>query len=108
MHASIVRAPAFGRVLLAYAVAAVPAVVAMAGLVTVIEMSYRVSTQPELGTRMRIAGIAIDAASPASWIGAVIVAAAGFAAFRATWRAVAAAWTVAEEQCRAANAAPLS
>ena len=105
MHASIVRTPAFGRVLLAYLAAAVPAAVTIGGLVTLIEMSYRVSTQPELGSRMRIAGLAIDAASPAPWFGAVVVAAAGFTAFRATWRVVAAAWTLAEEQGRAANAA---
>lgn len=104
MHAPVVRTPAFARVLLAYAVAAAPAGVSMVGLVTLIEMSYRVSTQPELGTKLRIAGIAVDAASPASWIGAVVVAAAGFVAFRTTWRIVAAAWTLAEEQSRAAQA----
>ena len=107
MHAPLVRTPAFARVLLAYALAAVPASVAMAGLVTVIEMSYRLSTQPELGTKMRIAGIAVDAASPASWIGAVAVATAGFIAFHATWRIIAAAWALAEEQGRAAKATPL-
>jgi hypothetical protein len=46
-------------------------------------------------------GIAVDAASSASWVGAVFVATAGFVAFRATWRVVAAAWTLAEEQSRA-------
>jgi len=108
MHAPLVRTPAIARVLLAYAVAALPAGVALLGLVTLIEMSYRVSTQPELGTRMRVAGIAVDAASPASWIGAVVVATVGFVAFRATWRIVAAAWTLAEQQSRAAKATPLS
>ena len=101
MHAPVVRTPAFARVLLAYVVAAAPAGVTMGGLVALIEMSYRVSTQPELGTKMRIAGIAVDAASSASWVGAVFVATAGFVAFRATWRVVAAAWTLAEEQSRA-------
>ena len=101
MHAPVVRTPAFARVLLAYVVAAAPAGVTTGGLVALIEMSYRVSTQPELGTKMRIAGIAVDAASSASWVGAVFVATAGFVAFRATWRVVAAAWTLAEEQSRA-------
>jgi branched-chain amino acid transport system permease protein len=104
IHAPVVRTPAFTRVLLAYAVAAAPAGVMMVGLVILIELSYRVSTQPELGTKLRIAGIAVDAASPASWIGAVVAATAGFVAFRATWRVVAAAWTLAEEQSRAAQA----
>ncbi|HLX30494.1 MAG TPA: branched-chain amino acid ABC transporter permease [Casimicrobiaceae bacterium] len=106
MHAPLARTPAFGRVLLAYAVAAAPAAVTVVGLVTVIEMSYRVSTQPELGTKMRIAGVAVDAASPVSWIAGVIVAAAGFAAFRRTRRIVASAWTLAEQQRPAARATP--
>jgi len=78
----------------------------MVGVITVVEMSYRVSTQPELGTKMRVAGVAIDAASPASWVGAAVVAGAGFIAFRATWRVVAAAWTLAEKQGRAARTTP--
>ena len=105
MHAHVVRTPAFARLLLAYVVAAAPAGVTTIGLVALIEMSYRVSTQPELGTKMRIAGIAVDAASPAPWVGAVVVATAGFVAFRATWRVVAAAWTLAEERSRAAKGA---
>jgi len=108
MHAPVVRTPAFGRLLLAYAIAAVPASVTMAGVVTVIELSYRVSTQPELGTKMRIGGVAIDAASPASWVGAAVIAVVGFIAFRATWRVVGAAWTLAEQQSRAPQATPLS
>jgi len=106
MHAPIARTPGFARVLLAYAIAAVPAGAMMVGVITVVEMSYRVSTQPELGTKMRVAGVAIDAASPASWVGAAVVAGAGFIAFRATWRVVAAAWTLAEKQGRAARTTP--
>jgi len=108
MHAPIVPAPAFARVLRAYALAALPAAATLLGSATVIEMSYRVSTQPELGTNMRIAGIAVDAGSPISWIGAAVIATLGFVAFRATWPIVAAAWTVAEEQSRAAKATPPS
>jgi branched-chain amino acid transport system permease protein len=108
MHAPIVRTRAFGRVLLAYAVAVAAVGVTMIGLVTMIEMSYRVSTQPELGTKMRIAGVGIDAASASSWAGAVVVAIVGFVAFRSTWPVVAAAWTLAEQQGGAAKATPAS
>ena len=108
MHAPLVRTRAFGRVLIAYAVAAVPAGVMFVGLMTIVEMSYRVSTQPELGTRMRIAGIAIDAASPASWIAAAAVVVVGFVAFRATWPIVATAWKLAGKQDAPARAARAS
>ncbi len=58
MHGAIFRTKALGSVLAAYAIALVPALVMGAGAVLLIEMSFRVSTQPELGTRMRLLGIA--------------------------------------------------
>jgi branched-chain amino acid transport system permease protein len=92
MHSTIVRTKAFARLLLAYAIALVPAAVMATGAVLLIEMSYRVSTQPELGTKMRILGIAVDGASAWPWIGAVATIALGFVAFRRTWAIVATAW----------------
>ena len=58
MHGAILRTRALGSVLAAYAIALPPALVMGAGAVLLIEMSFRVSTQPELGTRMRLLGIA--------------------------------------------------
>ena len=47
-----------------------------------IEMSYRLSTQPELGTTHAIAGgSALDAPSPAPWLVAAIVAVLAFGVF---------------------------
>ena len=92
MHAPIVRTRAFGSVLRAYAIAIVPAIVMAIGIVLLVEMSYRMSTQPELGTQMRLIGIALDAATPWPWIAAAAIAIAGFATFRVTWPLVAAAW----------------
>ena len=92
MHAPIVRsrraAPVFG----AYAIAAVPAIVTALGVILLVEMSYRVATQPELGSRMRLLGIAVDAATPWPWLASIALAAGGFALFRATWPIVARAW----------------
>jgi branched-chain amino acid transport system permease protein len=98
MHAPIARTRAFRRVLLAYVVAAVPASLMTLGAVIAIEMSYRVATQPELGTRMRIAGIAVDAAAPWSWIAAALLAVGGFALFAKTWPLVASAWARAHDE----------
>lgn len=92
MHRPIVRTRAFGSVLAAYARAAVPLAIAAAGAVLGIEMSYRLATQPELGTRMRLLWLPVDAASPWPWIGAVAAVAGGFLLFRATWPVVAASW----------------
>jgi hypothetical protein len=105
MLGPIVRTKAFWQVLGAYAIALVPAAVMTMGAVLLIEMSYRVATQPELGTRMRIAGVAVDAAAAWSWITAVTLLAGGFYVFRRTWPAVTAAWNRATEEARAAGAA---
>jgi len=102
MHGPIVRTKAFWGVLRAYALALAPATVMVAGAVLLIEMSYRVSTQPELGTRMRFAWIAVDAGSAWPWITGTVLIAAGFVGFRMTWPIVAAAWNRASEESNAA------
>jgi branched-chain amino acid transport system permease protein len=108
MHATVVRTKAFPRLLGAYAIAALPAAWMTLGAVVAIEMSYRVATQPELGTRMRIFGIAVNAASPWSWIGALVSIAVGFVAFRRTWPIVSAAWSRADgERAAMELAAPV-
>jgi branched-chain amino acid transport system permease protein len=98
MHAPIARSRRIGPVLGAYAIAAVPAIVTALGIILLVEMSYRVTTQPELGTRMRLLGIAVDASTPWPWLASVVVAGAGFAAFRATWPIVARAWELATSE----------
>jgi len=104
MHGAIVRTKALRSVLAAYAIAVVPAVVMGAGAVLLIEMSFRVSTQPELGTRMRLLGMSLDANTPWPWIGALLVLVAGFMAFRMTWGRVAAAWARAGDEVAARRA----
>src|SRR5207253_1645999 len=92
MHRPIIRMPAFWRVLRAYAIAFTPALVMTNGALVIIEMSYRLSTQPELGTRMRLFWTDIDAATPWPWLAAVVMIVSGFVVFRKTWRIVAQAW----------------
>jgi branched-chain amino acid transport system permease protein len=100
MHRQIAGVRAFAGVLGAYALAAMPLALAAAGAVLAVEMSYRVATQPELGTRMRLLGIAVDAASPWPWVVAAVALVCGGALFRATWRPVAAAWNRATGEAR--------
>ena len=91
-HRPIVRSRVFIGVLGAYGVALAPLALTGAGAVLLIEMSYRLSTQPELGTRMRLLWTPIDAASPWPWIIATVALAGGLMLFRASWRVVGAAW----------------
>jgi len=105
MHGPIVHTKAFWRVLRAYAIALVPAAVMAVGAVLLIEMSYRVSTQPELGTRMRILWITVDAASPWPWIAALALLAGGFLVFRRIWPSVAGAWNRATDEAGTASIA---
>lgn len=98
MHAAIVRTKAFRGVLRAYAIAFVPAIVMAIGAIMLIEMSYRLSTQPELGTVMRLFRVRLNAATPWPWITASMMLVAGFVAFRATWRRIASAWDRAHGQ----------
>ena len=106
MHAPIVRTRAFWHVLRSYAIALVPAVAMAAGAILLVEMSYRLSTQPELGTRMRLLWVALDAATPWPWIGAAALLAAGFFAFRRQWPAITAAWERASDEAKAARVSP--
>ncbi|MET0732116.1 MAG: branched-chain amino acid ABC transporter permease [Casimicrobiaceae bacterium] len=100
-HRPIVRTRAFGGVLGAYALALVPVAVMAAGSVLLVEMSYRLATQPELGTRMRLLWTPVDAASPWPWVVALAALGGGFLLFRATWPVVAAAWERARAEASA-------
>ncbi len=101
MHAPIVRTKVFWEVLKTYAVALVPAVIMVVGAALLIEMNYRLSTQPELGTRMKLFRVNVDAATPWPWVAATLLLVAGFYVFRKTWPYVAAAWNRAIEEANA-------
>jgi branched-chain amino acid transport system permease protein len=104
MHRPIARTRALRRVLASYAIALVPAIVAVAGAALLIEMSYRLATHRELGSVLKLGPWSIDAVTALPWVtgGAMLVG--GFLAFRATWRFVGTAWTAAVEEGRAPRA----
>lgn len=103
MHGPIVRTRAFPRVLKTYGIALVPAAVMAIGAVLTIEMSYRLATQPELGTRMRLVWVGLDAATPWPWFTATLMLVGGFLVLRTTWCRVAAAWQEASDEARTAR-----
>ncbi|HZS33042.1 MAG TPA: branched-chain amino acid ABC transporter permease [Methylomirabilota bacterium] len=76
-HAPLVRAGTLHRLAPAYLAATGPLLVAALGAVSLIEISYRLATKPELGTRMRLFGVAMDVSRPWPWLGAALLLAAG-------------------------------
>ncbi len=98
MHGPIVRTRAFASVIKSYGLAAVTALVMLVGAIVLLEINYRLSTQPESGSRMKLFWVGIDTATPWPWAVAALLAVGGFYAFRKTWRSVAAAWQRAIEE----------
>lgn len=98
MHRRIASPRALAGVLAAYGVALPPLALMAAGAVLAIEMGYRLSTQPELGTKMRILWTSVDAASPWPWMIGAVALGAGLWLFRASFPVVAAAWERAAAQ----------
>ena len=79
-------------ILRAYAVVALPVIGAALGAITLIEMAYRRSTQPEAGAVLKLFGLRMDTATPWPWLAAIALAVAGVLAARRTWPRVADAW----------------
>jgi branched-chain amino acid transport system permease protein len=80
------------RLALTYLVALGPALVLLAGLILVIEMTYHLSVKASEGTVTSVFHVALDAASVIPWVAAAILTFGGFWLFRLTWPVVGAAW----------------
>ncbi len=101
MHLAALRARALAPIARSYLVAALPALALTVGAVTLIEIVYRRSTQPEQGALMKLFWIPMDTARPWPWLGAAALAAAGCLLLRLAWPRVAAAWQRAGEEIHA-------
>ena len=99
-HAAIFRTRALPFVLRAYAFALPAAALMIIGAATLIEIAYRLSTQPESGTRMKLFWIPMNAATPWPWLGAIAVAVVGFFLLRRATPRVRAAWELAGDEAR--------
>lgn len=98
MHGPIIRTKAFYGVIRAYAVALVPALIMMVGAIMLLEINYRLSTQPESGSEMTLFWVKIDTSTPWPWLVATVFLVGGFLVFRKTWPYVATAWQRASEE----------
>jgi branched-chain amino acid transport system permease protein len=97
MHLAIARKRAAGAVVRAYAFALPPVLAMMLGAIVLLEMTYRRSTQPEAGARMRLFWIPMDTSTPWPWIGALLAALGGYLVLRRVWPRVAHAWSLARD-----------
>jgi branched-chain amino acid transport system permease protein len=83
------------RLLGAYLVAAIPALIMLAGGILLIEMIHHVAQKGAEGANMhflRRSYLTINTHTVLPWVGAVVALIAGFFAFRFTWPTVANAW----------------
>jgi branched-chain amino acid transport system permease protein len=113
MHEPLWHAGAYrtllGRLIPAYLLALVPALIAVFGLLLVIEMTFRLMVKASEGTRMTFFSVPFDAASAVPWIAAIVLLVGGFYLFRRTWPFIADAWQAAYTEIhRASRGAPKS
>jgi branched-chain amino acid transport system permease protein len=91
MQIPVMRAGRWRELLAPYALAAAAALLALAGLIGIVEMVYHLSDET-LGTRMSLAGIGFDARSAQPWTAFGLLFAAGLAALRVATRRVGERW----------------
>jgi len=101
IHLTALRTRAIAPILRSYLAALPFAAAASLGAVTLIEIAYRRSTQPEAGTLMKLFWISMDTAKPWPWIVAALLLAAGALALLRLWPRVSAAWQLAGEEIHA-------
>ena len=101
-HAGAYRA-LFGRLLPAYLLALIPALIALLGLILVIEMTFRLMVKASEGTSMSFFGVPLDAAAPVPWIAAAVLLVGGFYLFRRTWPWISGAWHAAHAEMQQAR-----
>jgi branched-chain amino acid transport system permease protein len=94
-HAPLVRARTLHKVLAAYGVALPPALVTAFGGTLLLELAYRTATQPELGGKVTVFWMRLDAYQPWPWALGGGLAIAGFWLFRLAWPVVARSWEAA-------------
>jgi branched-chain amino acid transport system permease protein len=91
MQLPVIRARRFGALIVPYLLALGAGLLALAGLVGVVEMVYRLSDQ-SLDTQMALFGVGFDAKSAPPWIAFALLLAAGLAALRFAARRVGDRW----------------
>jgi len=101
MHRPLIRGGTLGRVLPSYLVAFVPTMALLIGLMLAIECVVHYTVNPNEDPHTKAFGIPFNAASPLTWVLALILIVGGFFVARMTWKRVAHAWDEALATARA-------
>ena len=80
------------RLALAYLIALGPALLFLAGIILLIEMSYHLSVKAGEGPTISLFHLTLDTTSVLPWLGTAVLLVGGFFLFRRTWPIVDAAW----------------
>jgi branched-chain amino acid transport system permease protein len=80
------------RLALAYLIALGPALLFLAGIILLIEMSYHLSVKAGEGPTISLFHLTLDTTSVLPWLGTAVLLVGGFLLFRRTWPIVDAAW----------------
>jgi branched-chain amino acid transport system permease protein len=91
MQFPVIRAGRWRELLLPYAFAALAGLVALAGVIGLVEMVYRLS-EPGASTVLTLLGVPFDAKSAPPWFAFAAVLVGGLAALRVTTRRVGERW----------------
>jgi branched-chain amino acid transport system permease protein len=92
MHRPLIKGGTLGRVLPYYAIAFVPTLAMIAGLVLAIEIIVHYSLNPGEDPNIKAFGIGFNASSPIVWLIALVLIIAGFFVARRTWSWLVHAW----------------
>jgi len=101
MHRPLIKGGTLGKVLPAYAVALVPTLALVIGLMIGIESSVHYLMNPTEDPNIKAFGIPFNTASPLTWGIALVLIVGGFIIARKTWTRVAQAWDEALTAARA-------
>lgn len=94
-HKPLLQSRALPRVLASYLLALPPLLVMLFGTVMFLEMNYLMATKPELGNKLTVFWMDLDASQIGPWALSVGTAVIGFVGFRLTWPVIARAWNAA-------------
>lgn len=92
MHRPLIKGGTLGRVLPYYAIAFVPTLAMIAGLVLAIEIVVHYSLNPGEDPNIKAFGVGFNASSPTVWLIALVLMIGGFFIARRTWSWLALAW----------------
>jgi branched-chain amino acid transport system permease protein len=103
MQIGLIRAGRFGRMLLPYGLAALAGLLALGGVIGLVESVYRLSDVTS-DPQMELFGLALNARDPAVYAGSALLLGAGVLAMRHVAKMVAARWDEVKQELKAAAA----